>query len=86
MFVILVYDVNVKRVSKVHKICRKYLKTVQRSVFEGNITQKQLMMLQNELEQIICPSEDAVNIYQFESMRYSYKTRLGIVEDNGNIL
>ena len=86
MFVILVYDVKVKRVSKVHKICRKYLKTIQRSVFEGHITQKQLADLQKELEKVVCPTEDSVCIYQFESMRYAQKVRLGYVEDNGNII
>ena len=38
MFVILTYDIGAKRVSKIMKICRKYLLHVQRSVFEGNIT------------------------------------------------
>ncbi|NQN66905.1 CRISPR-associated endonuclease Cas2 [Streptococcus suis] len=35
MFVILVYDVNVKRTAKVLKTVRPYLSHLQRSVFEG---------------------------------------------------
>ncbi len=38
MYIILVYDVNKRRVSKVRKVCVKYLHHVQNSVFEGNIT------------------------------------------------
>ena len=38
MYIILVYDVNKRRVSKVRKVCAKYLHHVQNSVFEGNIT------------------------------------------------
>ena len=50
MFIILVYDINKKRVAKIHNICRKYIYPVQRSVFEGEITQKQLKKLMEELE------------------------------------
>ena len=38
MFIILVYDIDVKRVGKVLKKCREYLNWVQNSVFEGEIT------------------------------------------------
>ena len=52
MFVILTYDVNSKRVGKALKICRKYLSHVQRSVFEGNITEGKLRKLQKELQRV----------------------------------
>ena len=42
MFVILVYDINIKRNKKVLKICRRYLNHVQKSVFEGVITEAKL--------------------------------------------
>lgn len=45
MFVIVVYDINRKRVGRALKICRKYLVHVQKSVFEGNITEGQLKQL-----------------------------------------
>ena len=38
MFVILFYDINVKRVGKMQKLCRQYLTWQQNSVFEGEIT------------------------------------------------
>ena len=37
MLVIVTYDISVKRVAKVMKICRKYLAHVQKSVFVGMI-------------------------------------------------
>lgn len=42
MFVILSYDINATRVGKAKKICRKYLNHVQKSVFDGAITEGQL--------------------------------------------
>ena len=42
MFVILTYDVKQKRHSKIRKTCQKYLYHVQKSVFEGYLTENQL--------------------------------------------
>ena len=53
MFVILTYDINRKRVSKVMKICRKYLVHIQESVFEGTITEGKLTRLKKELKYIV---------------------------------
>lgn len=86
MFIILVYDVNAKRVGKIGKICRKYLKRVQRSVYEGDVTPKQLTTLQKELERVIVSEEDAICIYQFDSIRYAQKSRIGIMDEFDNIL
>lgn len=77
MFVILVYDVNEKRVSKVLKKCREYLYWVQNSVFEGDITHMRLRQLTKELERIIDKEEDSVIIYRFQSLRYSSREILG---------
>ena len=63
MFIILAYDVKVKRVQKVRKTVEKYLQPVQRSVFEGEITQRALSKLRRELEGQIECDEDAVIIY-----------------------
>ena len=48
MFVIVTYDVSTKRVSKVMKICRKYLMHIQRSVFEGMITESKMNKLKQD--------------------------------------
>lgn len=86
MFIILVYDIQVKRVAKVHKICRKYLLPVQKSVFEGDITQKQLTMLKAELERAINVELDSICIYEFDSGLYSYKLQIGAVQKYETIL
>ena len=53
MYVILVYDINQKRVGKALKICRKYLTHIQKSVFEGNITESRLKALKEELKLLV---------------------------------
>jgi CRISPR-associated protein Cas2 len=77
MFVILVYDVHVKRVTKVLKTCRKYLHWVQNSVFEGKTTEAKLARLMSELKEIINDEEDSVVIYRFENEWYSSREILG---------
>jgi CRISPR-associated protein Cas2 len=76
MRIILVYDINVKRVSKVMRISREYLHHVQNSVFEGDITNKNFTRLKERLDSIIC-DEDSVIIFKFRSLMYS-KEILGI--------
>ena len=49
-----------KRVSKALKICRKYLSHVQKSVFEGCLTEAKLKKLQRELQKILVAEEDSV--------------------------
>ena len=62
MFVILVYDVDQKRVAKVLKKCREYLFWVQNSVFEGELTEMKLRQLKRELKAIIDDEYDSVII------------------------
>lgn len=78
MFVILVYDVNEKRVAKALKKCRKYLTWVQNSVFEGNISEATLKRLILELEKVLDLSEDSVIIYKFQNKWYSERQIIGI--------
>ena len=86
MFVILVYDVNQKRVSKIHKICKKYLRPIQRSVFEGTISQAKMTALQKELNKNIDYKEDAVCIYELDFKKYISKLQIGKTQSFGNIL
>ena len=70
MFAIHVYDVNQKRVGKILKICRKYLTHVQKSVFEGSITEAKLNSLKNELKRSIDFDEDGICIYTTENPKF----------------
>ena len=76
MFVILVYDVNQKRVAKALKTCRRFLTWVQNSVFEGEITGGKLEALKMDLKKIV-KKDDSVLIFEFESMKYYRKEVLG---------
>lgn len=58
MYVILIYDVAEKRVSKMLKLCRQYLCWIQNSVFEGELSEVKLRELQNKIHSLIDKKED----------------------------
>ena len=64
MYLILVYDIEQKRVSKVMKICREYLDHVQNSVFEGEITSAGFKEIQSRINGVIDKNADSVIIYE----------------------
>ena len=78
MFVILVYDVNTKRVAKVLKTARKYLYWVQNSVLEGDISETNFIKLKTELLKKINPEEDSVIFYTFRTKNYSRREEYGL--------
>lgn len=77
MFVILVYDINQKRVAKVLKKCREYLYWVQNSVFEGEISESNFKKLKIELGKIIDEDVDSIIMYTFRTTRYSKREIMG---------
>ncbi len=77
MYVILVYDVNQKRVGKMLKLCRRYLHWIQNSVFEGEITEVKLKELIAEARQFIDPSEDSIIIFKSRDARWLDKQIVG---------
>ena len=85
MFVILVYDVNTRRVAKVRKTAEKYLKPVQKSVFEGFLTDRSLSKLQGELARIIDCDADSVLIYK-QSFGGFTKCSLGKIYSDGDYI
>ena len=86
MFVILAYDIKVKRVAKVRKIVKKYLHPVQKSVFEGFLTEGRLKYLKKELQKVIECDEDSVRIYRFQSTLYASVEELGVVTGTDSIV
>ena len=78
----LTYDVKQKRQSKVRKTCKKYLYHVQKSVFEGYLTEKQLTMLKDELFSIVNLDDDSVCIYKVPYYRNLIKDELGFSMSN----
>ena len=81
MFVILTYDAESERLSKIRKTCKKYLLPVQRSVFEGHLTEKRLRLLKEDIVKAIDPEKDHVVIYvmsygdQFRKLEIGKKAR-----------
>lgn len=67
MYVIIVYDVDVKRVAKVCKCLRQWLNWVQNSVFEGEVTSATLRQIKLALSAIIDERQDSVLFYEIPS-------------------
>jgi len=63
MYIIVVYDVDVKRVSKVHRFLRTHLHWRQNSVFEGEVSKAQLYEIKRTLERLT-EEGDSVLIYE----------------------
>lgn len=89
MFVILIYDISKdeegqKRWTNIYKICKKYLKHVQNSVFEGELTKTQLYQLKSELDGYINKKLDSVIIMKSRQEKWIEKEFWGIEEKEPN--
>ncbi len=78
MYVILVYDVNEKRVAKMLKLCRRYLNWIQNSVFEGEITEVKLKELIIFAEEIMNLEEDSLIIFSSRTEKFLDKQIIGL--------
>ncbi|KYC44487.1 MAG: CRISPR-associated endoribonuclease Cas2 [Candidatus Methanofastidiosum methylothiophilum] len=81
MYLIVVYDIEIGRVNKVHKFLRKYLFWRQNSVFEGEITKSQVEKIKIGLKEIIKKDRDSVLMYILED-KYSFKFEVIGIEKN----
>lgn len=86
MFVIVTYDVGIKRNARVLKECRRYLRHVQKSVFEGDLTEKQLAQLKNKIATLINVEQDQVAIYKFIRSGLVEKDTIGYHIVNENVI
>lgn len=77
MYALIVYDVEVKRVTKVHKFLKRYLHWVQNSVFEGELTESQMEGLKAGLKKIMDDEIDSVLIYTARDQRWLNKETIG---------
>ncbi len=78
MYVLLVYDVEEKRVAKALKTCRAYLHWVQNSVFEGELSEGKLKELLSKLKKVISVKKDSVLLYKFGSESAFDKQIIGL--------
>lgn len=81
MFVIITYDVDAKRVSKVHKVLKKYLQWTQNSVFEGEMTEGMLKKCMNEIINKINPELDSIYVYRVSNPKHISKDVYGCEKD-----
>lgn len=75
MNILLVYDVEERKVNKVMKLCRQYLNHIQNSVFEGEIRSSDFKELTLNLKRMINEKTDSVVIYEIWNAK---KTVLGV--------
>ena len=78
MYVIIVYDINVRRVNKVKSFLRQYLYWIQNSVFEGEVTDSEFQLIYNGLMEIIDYDVDSVIIYKLRMSELVNREVLGI--------
>jgi CRISPR-associated protein Cas2 len=87
MYVLLVYDVEVARVTKVHKFLKRHLHWVQNSVFEGELTEAQVEVVRAGLRRLMSDDADSVLIYAARDQRWLSKEILGRERGvTGNVL
>jgi len=75
MWVIIVYDINEKRVAKVLKYLRRYLNWIQNSVFEGELTYAELKKVKSGLKRLMNTQEDSVIIFS-SNLSNEYKKEI----------
>ena len=78
MYVILVYDIEEKRVSKILKLCRRYLNWIQNSVFEGEITEVKLKELLESAKKIMDTEKDSMIIFKSRQIEWMEKSIIGL--------
>ncbi len=78
MYYLIVYDIEQKRVSKVHKFLKKYMYWIQNSVFEGELTPATLVEVKKGLKKIIEKKVDSIIIFKLGTEKYSGKEVIGL--------
>lgn len=86
MYIILMYDIEIEGcgstvLRKVFKTAKKHLFHIQNSVFEGEITESELLALTTELKQSL-RAVDSCIIFKSRSKKWLDKEFLAKTEDN----
>lgn len=77
MYVILVYDMDKRRVGKMLKLCRQYINWIQNSVFEGEITEVKLKELLAAAKLIMDEETDSLIIFKSRQESWLDKEVIG---------
>jgi CRISPR-associated protein Cas2 len=78
MYVVVVYDVEQKRVGKVCQFLRRYLNWVQNSAFEGELTEGQLEEVIAGIRDIVNRRSDSVYFYVIPDRRWCRRRVVGV--------
>jgi CRISPR-associated protein Cas2 len=73
MYCIAFYDVNEKRVQKIHKLFLQYLYPLQNSVFEGDLTGRTFRELDRKVSNLIVDDEDSVIFFCMDTDKFIRK-------------
>lgn len=79
MYLILVYDIllddedGAKVSRKVFKTCKRYLYHIQKSVFEGELSDVQYLKLQSELFEILRKDKDSCIVFKSRNEKWLTK-------------
>lgn len=87
MYIILVYDIMMdekgkKILPKVYKLCKRYLSHIQNSVFEGELTEAQILTLEKELKRLIRQDVDSLIVFKARNERWLEKEFWGKEDDS----
>jgi len=77
MYIILVYDVEEKRVGKILKLCRRYLNWIQNSVFEGELSDVKLKELLHEAKRLMKEEYDSIILFKSRDEKWLEKVVIG---------
>lgn len=87
VYVVIVYDVSVERVSKICQFLRRHLNWVQNSAFEGELTESQTQAVKMGLDDLIDKNSDSVLIFSVSNRKLIKKDILGIEKNyTGSII
>lgn len=86
MYCILGYDVEMdeggaKALRNIFKICKKYLTHIQKSVFEGEVTELQYIKLRAELSKHIRKDRDSIIIFKSRNENWLEKEFWGLKDE-----
>ncbi|HAG15341.1 MAG TPA: CRISPR-associated endonuclease Cas2 [Bacteroidales bacterium] len=82
MYIIAVYDIGEKRVGKMLKLMRQYLNWIQNSVFEGEITEIQLKVLEAKAKAIMDYKTDSLIFFKSRTEQWLEKQVVGKEKSN----
>jgi len=78
IYVVVVYDVGIERINGVRQFLRQYLKWVQNSAFEGELSEGELEKVKIGLKKLIDEGADSILFYVASSQKWVRKDVLGI--------